>query len=103
MVVDRKVVVENKAVERLSPAATEQLISYLRASPFEVGVLLHFGPSPKFHRFIDYPKPIREYHARSGVLSSRSTGRDMLGTIENTNDTNDTNDTNKTTKTNEEE
>jgi PD-(D/E)XK nuclease superfamily len=32
-------------------------VAYMgRATPFEVGVLLHFGPSPKFERFVDFPK-----------------------------------------------
>jgi GxxExxY protein len=56
MVVDNAVVVENKATAKLSPAARPQLISYLCATAFEVGVLLHFGPQPKFYRFIDSPK-----------------------------------------------
>ena len=56
MVVDNAVIVELKATERLSPAAAPQLISYLRAGPFEVGVLLHFGPNPRFYRYIDSPK-----------------------------------------------
>jgi hypothetical protein len=56
MGVDRAVIVENKARERLSPATRPQLISYLRATPFEVGVLLHLAPHPKFCRFIDFPK-----------------------------------------------
>jgi len=59
MVVDNAVVVENKATERLSPAARPQLISYLRATTFQVGVLLHFGPQPRFSRFIDSPKRSR--------------------------------------------
>ena len=59
MVVDNAVVVENKATERLSPAARPQLISYLRATSFQVGVLLHFGPQPRFYRFIDSPKRLR--------------------------------------------
>src|SRR5690242_3240170 len=33
MVVDSKIIVEIKATERLAPAATAQLISYLRATP----------------------------------------------------------------------
>lgn len=56
MVVDGCVIVENKASENLSPHAAPQLISYLRATPFPVGVLLHFGPKPAFRRFIDFPK-----------------------------------------------
>jgi GxxExxY protein len=56
MVVDDKVVVEAKAREKLVPAFEAQLITYLRATKFEVGVLLHFGPAPSFKRFIDWPK-----------------------------------------------
>ena len=56
MVVDDKVVVENKATPTLIAADRRQVISYLRATSFAVGVLLHFGPAPQFERFIDYPK-----------------------------------------------
>jgi GxxExxY protein len=59
MVVDQRVVVEIKATEKLSPADAMQLISYLRATSFEVGLLLHFGPAPQFKRFIDHPKKRR--------------------------------------------
>ena len=56
MVVDDAVVVENKARDRLERSASAQVISYLKASRFQVGVLLHFGPNPKFYRYIDFPK-----------------------------------------------
>src|SRR5512138_3830540 len=56
MVVDDKVIVESKATDRLPPSAGPQLISYLRATAFQVGVLLHFGPHPKFYRFVDSMK-----------------------------------------------
>src|SRR5215210_9103541 len=46
MVVDSAVIVENKATEKLSAAAGPQLISYLCVTPFQVSVLLHFGPRP---------------------------------------------------------
>ena len=66
MVVDDTVVVESKATERLPECAKSQLIGYLRATTFQVGVLLHFGPHPKFYRFVDTrkkshasPDPIR--------------------------------------------
>lgn len=58
MVVDNRVIVEAKATERLAPSAGAQLISYLRATTFQVGVLLHFGPHPKFYRFVDSMKKI---------------------------------------------
>jgi len=56
MVIDDKVIVENKATEKISSADRKQILSYLRATKFEVGLLLHFGPSPSFQRYIDYPK-----------------------------------------------
>ena len=62
MVVDERVVVENKATEKLSPADRMQVVSYLHATSFAVGLLLHFGPTPRFERFIDYPKNPREHH-----------------------------------------
>lgn len=55
-VVDNSVILELKATEKLSPGDKPQVVTYLRASPYHVGLLLHFGPSAKFHRFIDYPK-----------------------------------------------
>ncbi|MBA2684111.1 MAG: GxxExxY protein [Gemmatimonadaceae bacterium] len=56
MVIDDKIIIENKSTEKLSPADRMQLVSYLRATNLEVGLLLHFGPTAKFERFIDHPK-----------------------------------------------
>ena len=58
LVVDERVIVECKATDRLPPSAAPQLIGYLRATTFEVGVLLHFGAHPKFYRFVDSLKNI---------------------------------------------
>jgi hypothetical protein len=44
------------ATERLAPSAGPQLIGYLRATTYQVGVLLHFGVHPKFYRFVDSSK-----------------------------------------------
>jgi GxxExxY protein len=52
MVVDRRVVVEAKATERLHPMASTQLFGHLCATDFEVGLLLHFGHTATFHRVI---------------------------------------------------
>src|SRR5215475_6123881 len=60
MVIDGKIIVESKATEKLAPAARIQIVSYLRASTFPVGLLLHFGPKPSFQKFIDWPKRQRE-------------------------------------------
>lgn len=52
MVVDQKLVLETKATEHLHPGARWQLFSYLCATNFELGLLLHFGREAKFHRVI---------------------------------------------------
>jgi GxxExxY protein len=51
MVVNDRVVVEAKSTEVLHRGATRQIHSYLRATRLEVGLLLHFGPTPKAYRF----------------------------------------------------
>jgi GxxExxY protein len=50
MVVGEKVIVEIKATEQLHNSAMRQLRNYLKATDFEVGLLLHFGPEPKCYR-----------------------------------------------------
>jgi GxxExxY protein len=50
MVVDSVVVVELKATPLLPQIARRQLYNYLRATNLEVGLLLHFGPTPRFQK-----------------------------------------------------
>jgi len=52
MIVDDKVLVEIKTTERLHPAGTSQLFSYLCATTLQVGLLLHFGREARAHRVI---------------------------------------------------
>lgn len=52
MVVDEKVVVENKSTGVLPPFTKRQTLNYLRASGKEVGLILHFGPQAKFFRVV---------------------------------------------------
>jgi GxxExxY protein len=42
--------VELKAVSHLLNEHEAQLLNYLRATPYEVGLLLNFGPKPEFRR-----------------------------------------------------
>jgi len=50
MVVNERVVVEAKSTYDLHRAAARQVLNCLRATNLEVGLLLHFGPEPKFFR-----------------------------------------------------
>jgi len=43
MLVEDRVMVENKAVQTLNPAHEVQLVSYLTANGIEIGLLLIFG------------------------------------------------------------
>lgn len=52
LVIDDAVVVELKAVESLAREHEAQLVNYLKASYFEVGLLLNFGPRPEIRRRI---------------------------------------------------
>jgi GxxExxY protein len=52
LLVDRRIVVEVKAIKQLLEADQRQLINYLKASTFEIGYLMNFGPEPKFLRRI---------------------------------------------------
>ena len=50
MVVDECIVIEIKSTHELPRNATRQLFNYLRATNLTAGMLLHFGPEPKFFR-----------------------------------------------------
>ena len=50
MLVDGRVVVELKATPALVPGDRAQLLNYLRGSGLREGLLLHFGPEPRFRR-----------------------------------------------------
>jgi GxxExxY protein len=52
IIVERKVIIELKAVAHIVPEHEYQLINYLKASEIEVGLLLNFGIKPKFKRKI---------------------------------------------------
>ena len=52
MIVDERLVVEAKSCVELPGVAQRQLLNYLRATTLEVGLILHFGLEPKFHRLV---------------------------------------------------
>lgn len=51
LIVEKKVIVEIKTLPRIVEANRDQLGGYLKIAPLQVGLLLNFGPEPKFERF----------------------------------------------------
>jgi len=49
-IVDKNVIMECKAVQRLEPWHRAQVVHYLRSSGLRVGLLLNFGPKAEFRR-----------------------------------------------------
>ncbi len=52
IVVEEKVILELKAIERLEKVFEYQLLNYLKASEMEIGLLLNFGKEPEIKRLI---------------------------------------------------
>lgn len=50
LVINDAVIVELKAAKQLTDKHQAQLLNYLKATRFEVGLLLNFGPTPTFKR-----------------------------------------------------
>ena len=50
LLVNNLVIVELKAVKMLAEEHEAQLLNYLKATPYEVGLLLNFGPKPQYKR-----------------------------------------------------
>ena len=50
--VERCVIIELKAARAIEPAFEKQLLNYLKATQIEVGIILNFGPEPKFKRLV---------------------------------------------------
>ena len=50
IIVDKKVIIELKAVKSLMQDHHAQLLNYLKATNIEIGLLLNFGPKPEISR-----------------------------------------------------
>ncbi|QHN05199.1 GxxExxY protein [Granulicella sp. WH15] len=48
--VEQKIILELKAADQILKIHEAQLLNYLRCSEMEIGLLLNFGPMPKFRR-----------------------------------------------------
>ena len=50
LLVANRVIVEVKSAQMFTIAYEAQLLNYLKATPYEVGLLLNFGPKPQVKR-----------------------------------------------------
>ena len=64
------VLLELKAIQRLEPSQEAQLMNYLRATRFEVGLLLNFGPKPEIRRRI-----VGNHHKNLNLLSKTTSSK----------------------------
>ncbi len=50
LLIENKIIIEIKATRTLNEVHEAQLLNYLKATVFEVGLLLNFGPDPEIKR-----------------------------------------------------
>lgn len=50
IIVNRLIILELKSASAIAPEHEAQLLNYLRAGNFEVGLILNFGPKPEIKR-----------------------------------------------------
>ena len=72
LVVEKRVIVELKAKEKLHPAHEAQLTNYLRATDIEIGLLLNFGKLAELKRklFENEYKRCDRHQGDDGILGS---------------------------------
>jgi len=58
LLVNNLVIVELKAVKALAEEHEAQLLNYLKATPYEVGLLLNFGAQPQTKRKV-FDNPLK--------------------------------------------
>lgn len=57
MLIEKKILVENKAIKSLLPVHEVQTVNYLKATGMEIGLLLNFGAQRmEFKRKYSFPK-----------------------------------------------
>ena len=67
LVVDNKIIIELKAAKGIDDIYFAQLLNYLKATGYEVGLLINFGPRFTFKRRIYNNKPVS---SASSVVNS---------------------------------
>ncbi len=72
LIVENKVIVELKAVKAIVDQHESQLLNYLKATQYEVGLLLNFGEKADFKRKV-FDNPLKGNHAWLRAISEAIT------------------------------
>ena len=78
LIVDRRVVVELKSVERLAPVHSKQVLTYLRLLRLPVGLLINFGGATLkdgLHRIVNQLDPAASPRLRVNQTHPRTPRR----------------------------
>jgi GxxExxY protein len=65
LVVSNTIIVECKTAQSILPVHRAQLLHYLRATTYPLGLLLNFGPDAKLHRFIQTQRRLNPHDTHS--------------------------------------
>lgn len=52
ILVENKIILELKTLQKLEPIHEAQILNYLKATEIEIGFLINFGKKPEFKRYI---------------------------------------------------
>ncbi len=64
IVVEDLIIIELKAIEKLTEQHEAQLVNYLRATDIEVGLLFNFGPKPEVKRKV-WENHLKSHHSKN--------------------------------------
>jgi GxxExxY protein len=62
LLIEGKVIVENKAADSIHESHEAQLVNYLKASHVEVGLLFNFGPKAEYRRKVFTNRSKQSHH-----------------------------------------
>jgi GxxExxY protein len=72
LVVEKKVIIELKSLERLQPVHAKQLLTYLRLADYRLGLLINFGENLLKDGFKRVVNGLESASPSAGIISTKS-------------------------------